>query len=159
MRAFDRALFVLSFVLAGFFAQEVFAKDWKGVTPGKTSREQVLEKFGKPTKEFSRGGRLSDGVNYKGDQAIEGSLEANFFFNKHGVLFRIDVFPAREITRAQVVRIFGKDYVERVTRTEHTLFNYFKVGMVVFFEKDADIVLTFVFTEAPTGRKGGDKAR
>ncbi len=135
------------------------AKSWKGVTPGKTTRKQVIEKFGEPSKEFSRGGKLSDGINYKGDEAIEGALETNFFFNKHGISFRIDVFPAREITRAQVKRIFGKNYVERVTRSEHIFFNYTKVGMLVFFEKDANLVLTFVFTEPETGSKGGGGTR
>lgn len=135
------------------------AKAWKGVTPGKTTRKQVVDKFGEPTKEFSRGGKLSDGINYKGDEAIEGALEANFFFNKHDILFRIDVFPTRKISRAQVINIFGKKYVERVTRSEHTFFNYTKVGMLVFFEKEADLVLTFVFTEPAKGSRGGDGSR
>ena len=130
------------------------AKEWKGAVPGKTSRDEVIGKFGEPTREFSKGGKLSDGLNYQGDAAIEGSLETNFYFDKHGVLFRIDVFPVREITRAQVERIFGKEYVERVTKKGNTFFNYAREGMVVFFEKEHDRVASFMFVTPPSASRG-----
>ncbi|MBW1809676.1 MAG: hypothetical protein JRJ87_15885 [Deltaproteobacteria bacterium] len=138
-------------------AFSVSAKGWKGMVPGKANRKQVIEKFGEPSKEFSKGGKLSNALNYQGDEAIEGALEVNMFFDKHDVLFRIDVFPSREVNLEQVKRIFGKDYLERITKKGFTFFNYWRVGMVVFFEKDEDVVHSFMFTEPQTGSKGGKK--
>lgn len=129
------------------------AKGWKGALPGTTTRDEVIAEFGDPSREFSRGGKLSDGLNYQGDAAIEGSLEANFYFDKHGVLFRIDVFPARAITRSQIERIFGKNYVERVTKNGNSFLNYRDDGMVVFFEQEHDRVASFMFvTPSPPNR-------
>ncbi len=133
------------------------AKGWKGALPGVSTRKQVVEKFGEPFKDFSRGGKLSNALSYQGDQTIEGSLEANFYFDKTDVLFRIDVFPAREITEKQVKRIFGKKYVERVTKKGFTFFDYYQLGMVVFFDKDSGFVKTFMFTEPEQPGKGGGK--
>jgi len=149
----------LAGLLALLLSSSVTAKSWPpkdGVTPGETSRDEVIAKFGEPTRTFSKGGRLSDGINYQGEEAIAGSLEANFYFDKHGILSRIDVFPAREITREQVVKIYGKKFQERVTKTGHTFFNYWRVGMIVFFEKEEDKVLSFMFTQAQS-KAGGQK--
>jgi hypothetical protein len=145
-------VFSLVFLLA---VSGAAAKEWKGAVPGKTTRAKVIEKFGEPYKEFSKGGKLSNALNYQGDQAIEGALEVNFYFDKHDVLFRIDVFPTREITREQVTRIFGKDFHEQVTKKGHKIFNYLDVGMVIFFEKEKDQVHSFMFTTPKTGSKRG----
>ncbi len=133
------------------------AKGWKGALPGVTIRKQVVEKFGKPFKDFSRGGKLSNALSYQGDQTIEGSLEANFYFDKNDVLFRIDVFPAREITVKQIEHIFGKKYIERVTKKGYTFFDYYQLGMVVFFDKDDGFVKSFMFTEPQQPVKRGGK--
>jgi hypothetical protein len=148
--------FVVSALLL-LLAFSASAKGWKGIEPGKATRKQVIEKFGEPSKEFSKGGKLSNAMNYQGDEAIEGALEVNMFFDKNDVLFRIDVFPSREVNLAQVKRIFGKDYQERITKKGFTFFNYWRVGMVVFFEKDEDVVHSFMFTEPQTGSTGGKK--
>lgn len=123
------------------------AKQWKGAIPGRTTRQQVIDKFGPPFKEFSKGGKLSNGLSYQGDQAIEGALEADFYFDKSDVLFRIDVFPARRITIDQVKRIFGKRYLERVSGKGYKYFVFPEPGMVVFFEKDGKLVRSFTFIE------------
>jgi len=133
------------------------AKGWKGALPGVTTRKQVVEKFGKPFKDFSRGGKLSNALSYQGDQTIEGSLEADFYFDKNDVLFRVDVFPAREVTVKQIKRIFGKKYIERVTKKGFTFFDYNQLGMVVFFDKDDGFVKSFMFTEPEQPAKHGGK--
>ena len=93
-----------------------WAKAFKGMAPGKTTKQKVIDKFGVPSREFSKGGKLSDGIRYDGDETIEGTLEANFYFDKRGVLFRIDVIPARELNRAQVIKVYGKDHQEGTAR-------------------------------------------
>jgi hypothetical protein len=146
-------VFLMMFGVMFLLSSSVLAKPWKGTVPGKTSRAQVVRKFGKPTKEFSKGGNLSDGINYQGDAAIEGSLETNFYFDKKGILFRIDVFPSKTITKADIIRVYGKGYVERVTDKGFVFFNYWREGMVIFFGKDSEKVHSVMFIEPTTGSK------
>ncbi|MBN2493879.1 MAG: hypothetical protein JXR96_04740 [Deltaproteobacteria bacterium] len=133
-------------LLACLWPAELAAKSWKGLTPGVTTRTQVINKYGEPSKSFSKGGKLSDGLNYQGEEAIEGALETNFYFDKHEVLFRIDIFPAREINAKDVERIFGADYTKKQTKRGHIFFHYAKDGMIVFFSKDSDKVHSFIYT-------------
>ena len=146
-------VFLLMFGVFFLISSGVMAKQWKGCVPGKTSRAQVTRKFGKPTKEFSKGGKLSDGINYQGDAAIEGSLETNLYFNKKGILFRIDVFPSKEIVKADIIRVYGKSYAERVTGKGFVFFNYWREGMVIFFGKDGEKVHSVMFIEPTSGSK------
>jgi hypothetical protein len=148
-------VFLMMFGMMLLVSSSVMAKPWKGCVPGKTSRSQVLRKFGKPTKEFSKGGKLSDGVNYQGDAAIEGSLETNFYFNKKGILFRIDVFPSKEITKADIIRVYGKSYAERRTEKGFVFFNYWREGMVIFFGQDSEKVHSVMFIEPTSGSRKG----
>lgn len=129
-----------------------FGKAWKGAEPGVFTKVAVIKKFGKPTRDFTKGGKLSNGINYKGKQAIEGAREANFFFDANQVLFRIDVFPSRMISREDIVRIFGDKYVERTAKSGHTVYIYIHEGMMVTFDKDKDTVASFRFTEAMQGK-------
>lgn len=146
-------VFLMMFGMAFLLSSSLMAKQWKGTVPGKTSRQQVIRKFGKPTKEFSKGGKLSDGINYQGDAAIEGSLETNFYFDKKGILVRIDVFPSKEIMKADIIRVYGKSYAERRTEKGFVFFNYWREGMVIFFGKDTDKVHSVMFIEPTTGSK------
>lgn len=129
------------------------AKEWKGMHPGKTTKSQVLDKFGAPTKEFSKGGKLSDGVRYEGDEAIEGALQADFFFDINEKLFRMDIVPARELTRKQVARVYGKDYLEGTTKKGLKYIRYGKKGLTVFFEQDSNKVMIFLFTRGTSDQK------
>jgi hypothetical protein len=125
------------------------------MTPGKTTRSQVIEKWGEPTKSFSKGGKLSDGLSYQGSQGIKGTLEVDFFFDKHGVLFRIDVFPTLKLKPEDIARVYGKEYTERVTKAGHSYYDYVKEGLVVFFDKDTLEVISFLFTTpAPSKTEG-----
>jgi hypothetical protein len=138
----------LAWMLSLAFCATLAAKEWKGATPGETKRPAVLEKFGKPTREFSGGGKLSDGLNYKNQQRIKGSKEANFYFDKNGVLFRIDVFPAQDIDRKKIEETYGKGFQERVTPKGFPFFLYEKDGLAVFFDKDGQKVLSVSFSAA-----------
>jgi hypothetical protein len=129
-----------------FAASSAWAKPWKGMVPGKTTREKVIDKFGDPSQEFSKGGKLSDGLKYEDEEAIEGSLETNFYFDRHGLLFRIDVYPARQLSRAQIERVYGKDHRQGKTSRGTTYLRYDGKGLTIFFEQDADRVRVFTFT-------------
>ena len=128
------------------WASALSAKEWKGAVPGETKRVEVIEKFGKPTREFSKSGKLSDGLNYKNERRVKGTKESNFYFDKNGILFRIDVFPAQDIDRKKVEETYGKGFQERVTPSGHPFLLYAKDGLAVFFDKDGKKVLSVTFT-------------
>jgi len=121
------------------------------MVPGQTPREKVIDKFGAPTKSFTQGGELSDGLSYQGDQAIAGTTEANFFFDRDGKLFRIDVYPEREVTAAQVEKIYGKDHDKKRLPSGVFVFEYVKAGLIVFFQPDGK-ARVFQFSAAPQPR-------
>lgn len=127
------------------------AKPWKAAVPGETSRSRIIDKFGAPTREISKGGKLSDGLRYEDEQAIEGALQADFYFDKDRKLWRIDVIPARELSREQVIRVYGKDYREGTIDSGLRYLQYKASGLTVFFEKEADRAKVFLFTAADTG--------
>jgi hypothetical protein len=129
-------------------APAAWGKAWKGMEPGKTTKEQVVDKFGAPTKAFTQGGELSDGLSFQGDQAIAGTTEANFFFDKDEVLFRIDVYPEREVTPAQVQKIYGQDFERRRLPSGVLVLVYPKAGLSVFFKADGKAHI-FQFTPEP----------
>ncbi len=138
-------------------ASPVQAKSWMGTTPGITTRTQVINNFGKATKVFSKGGKLSDGLNYQGDEAIKGALGTNFYFDKYEVLSHIDVFPAKEISFKEILNIFGKDFKKMQTKKGHILLHYAVDGMVVFFDKSGNKVHSFKFMKGVEKKKAPEK--
>lgn len=126
--------------------------------PGKSTRDEVVDKFGAPTKAFSQGGELSDGLSYQADQAIEGAIEANFFFDKRGVLFRIDVYPEREIDQATAERIYGAGHQTKRTSQGVVVFLYPDEGLTIFFHKDTGKAQVFQFTARPGPKPSGGSA-
>ncbi|MBW2700657.1 MAG: hypothetical protein JRF33_07530 [Deltaproteobacteria bacterium] len=138
-------------------AGTVQAKSWMGTTPGITTRTQVINNFGKATKVFSKGGKLSDGLNYQGDEAIKGALGTNFYFDKYEVLSHIDVFPAKEISFKEILNIFGKDFKKMQTKKGHILLHYAVDGMVVFFDKSGNKVHSFKFMKGVEKKKTIEK--
>lgn len=123
------------------------SRGWMGFVPGKSSRSDVLAKLGNPSREFSGGGKLSDGLNYKDKQRISGTKESNFYFDKNGTLFRIDVFPALAINRRKIEEIFGSGYQQRMTPKGYSFLLYSDRSIAIFFDKDETQVLTVSFTK------------
>ncbi|HOX46635.1 MAG TPA: hypothetical protein PK668_23750 [Myxococcota bacterium] len=151
-----RARYATSLAITGIIAllaqsPPARAKAWKGMEPGKTTKEQVIDKFGAPTKAFTQGGELSDGLSFQGDQAIAGTTEANFFFDKAEVLFRIDVYPEREVSAAQVRKIYGPDCEQKRLAGGLSVLVYPKAGLSVFFNPDGKAHI-FQFTPEPKAK-------
>lgn len=120
------------------------AETWNGIAPGTSTQKDVVKRFGKPTKQLMEKGRQV--YSYQGAQAIKGTKQANFYFNKKGVVEEIHVFPKAVVPADVVQSTFGKGFVKRLTDDFHTYYWYGKLGLVVFLNSDAKTVYSFIYT-------------
>lgn len=149
-----RPLVTLCVVLA---AASAFAKPWNGITPGKSKKADVVEKFGQPSKLVNAGGR--EVYAYLKEKAIKGTVQAQFKVDPAtGVVDRIDVFPAVEVNRTDVVDSYGKECPEKppsgpdapacfLKRTDgrRVYYLYANLGLAIFFKEDSDQVQSMTF--------------
>lgn len=123
------------------------AKSWHGLAPGASSKNDVVKKFGSPTRELTMTPRYDSGLVYQGKAAQEhGAEEAQFLFDAQGKLTEIYVFPAVALRRDDVIKAYGTAYEERRTDNFQLYFQYRAEGFVVFFEKDNESVYQLQFT-------------
>ena len=127
------------------------ARDWNGVSPGKTTSQAVQKRFGTPTQTKKKGETTI--LSYSGEQAIEGTRQTNFYVAPSGVVEEIHVFPKARIDLETVRNTFGKRYVKRMTDTFRTYLYYEGQGLVVFLDEAGTAVYSIVFTKA-TGGEG-----
>lgn len=144
---------VFALVLAA--ALPSFAKPWQGITPGKSKKADVVEKFGAPSKQVNAGGR--EVYAYLKEKAIQGTLQAQFKVDPGtGVVDRIDVFPSVEVKRSDVVdsyggecpekpRADGPDCFQKRTDGKRVYYLYQSLGLAVFFRENSDLVQSMTF--------------
>ncbi len=134
----------------------VLAKPWNGITPGVSTRDDVVKKFGDPSKVVSAGGR--DVLAYQKGKLIKGTTQAQFRVEqKTGVVERIDVFPAPVLTIEDIATAYGPActaeapetpekpcYLKREDQTKSYVV-YVRLGLAVFFKPDGKTVDTFAF--------------
>lgn len=131
------------------------AKPWNGVTPGKSKKVDVIEKFGTPSKQVNAGGR--EVFAYLKDKAIKGTVQAQFKIDPGtGLVERIDVFPAVEITRNDIVDSYGPEcggkepadappcFLKR-TDGKRVYYLYNRLGLAIFFKEDSQQVMSMAF--------------
>src|SRR5207248_11711027 len=83
-----RLLFAALLVLTPTVAS---ARAWHGLTPGLSTKSDVLKKFGSPTRKLPMTARYGGGLVYQAKESQEfGADEAQFFFDEKGKL--ADVF-------------------------------------------------------------------
>lgn len=125
------------------------AKSWHGLVPGTSSKNDVVRKFGSPTRELPLTPRYDSGLVFQGKAANEhGAEEAQFFFDGQGKLTEIYVFPAVALRRDDVIKAYGTAYEERRTDDFRLYFQYRAEGFIVFFDKDNESVYQLQFTPA-----------
>ncbi len=110
------------------------AKAWQGITPGHSSRADVVARFGEPSTQGRFGGRTV--MVYKGDQAITGTRQAQFFPREDGVIQEIMVFPSAALEREAVEGTYGKASHKSFTDEFQPAWVYRSLGVTVFFGKD-----------------------
>jgi hypothetical protein len=149
-----RALPVL---LVGLLVPAVtHARAWNGIEPGVTTRDEVVKKFGPPTKTLSVEGHQV--LAYTGTSAIKGTSQAQFRVDPtSGLVERIDVFPGPVVDRETVESSYGPPcptsgapapgncFQKRLTEDFRTYYFYPRLGLAVFFDEEGDKVQSFVF--------------
>lgn len=143
-----------------FAASLCFAKPWHGLDPGRSTRAEVIQAFGTPSKTMLQ----QDGVEvlgYYGPKAVKGTTQAQFKIAPNTQLIvRIDVFPSASISRDQIETSYGPEcpagilpedpcFVRKSTGDKRTYYHYVRLGLAVFFQKDGETVQSMVFTAQP----------
>lgn len=131
-----------------------FAKAWNGIDPGISHGDDVLKKFGEPTKTVENNGTRI--FAYFGKEAIKGTTQTQFRVDPNKVVERIDVFPGPVVDKDAVEATYGPlcpasgqssqpCYVKKLTDDFRTYFLYAKLGLAVFFNDDGKTVQSFIF--------------
>src|SRR6266511_806983 len=82
------------------------ARAWKGINPGATTQAEVVEKFGEPTTKTKRTGRTV--LAYYGEQALEGTRQAQFHVDAQGVIVEITIFLTAQLDPESIEGTYGK---------------------------------------------------
>jgi hypothetical protein len=134
---------VLLLVLAGAFPGGAHARAWKGITPGATTQAEVVEKFGEPTTKTKRTGRTV--LAYYGEQALEGTRQAQFHVDPQGVVVEITIFLTAQLDAESIEGTYGKPPQRTfVEDTFQKVWLYPTQGVTVYFNKEGNVeALTF----------------
>ncbi len=113
------------------------AKAWHGVTPGHTTRAEVVARFGEPSTHGKLGDRTA--LVYKGDQALPGTRQAQFFTREDGVVVEITVFPTAQLDRESIEGTYGKGAQKTFTDEFRPVWLYRSLGVTVYFGKEGSV--------------------
>ncbi len=137
-------------------AAPVVAKPWQGIEPGQSKREQVLKKFGEPSRVVTAEGK--EIIAYFDQKAIKGTKQVQFKVDPGTQLVeRIDVFPGPVIDKESVESTYGAAcpagkappspcYQKKLTDDFRTYLLYPRLGLAVFLNEDGKTVHSFIFT-------------
>jgi len=124
------------------------AKAWQGVQPGQSTRADVVARFGEPSTHGKLGDRLA--LVYKGDQALAGTRQAQFFTREDGLVLEITVFPTTQLDKDSVEGTYGKGAQKSFTDDFRPVWIYKAAGITVFFGKEGSVeAISFKPGEAP----------
>src|SRR6266540_3986294 len=136
------------------------ARAWKGINPGVTTQAEVIEKFGEPTTKTKRTGRTV--LAYYGEQALEGTRQAQFHVDPQGVILEITIFLTAQLDAESIEGTYGKPPQRTfVEDTFQKVWLYPQAGVTVYFNKEGNVeALTFgPGTKGQAKASGGDKER
>ena len=134
---------ILLLALAVAFPDGANARAWKGITPGATTQAEVVEKFGEPTTKTKRTGRTV--LAYYGEQALEGTRQAQFHVDPQGVVVEITIFLTAQLDAESIEGTYGKPPQRTfVEDTFQKVWLYPTQGVTVYFNKEGNVeALTF----------------
>src|SRR5512139_2810 len=119
------------------------ARPWKGVNPGASTQQEVVERFGEPTTRTKRTGRTV--LAYYGEQALEGTRQAQFHVDGQGLVSEITIFLTAQLDQDSIEGTYGKPPQRTfVEDTFQKVWVYPQQGVTVYFGKDGFVeALTF----------------
>ena len=142
-----RLLLALALTVAGAFPGAASARGWQGVTPGATTESEVAARFGPPSTQGKVSGRTA--LVYKGDQAIPGTRQAQFFARDDGVVVEVVVFPVNQLDKDTVEGTYGKPSQKAFTDDFRTVWMFKPSGITVYFGKEGTVdAISFKAPEA-----------
>ena len=135
-------------------AAPALARPWRGITPGRSTRGDVVKAFGDPSTTLTVKNR--EVLAYFATQAIKGTSQVQFKLKpRSAVVERIDVFPGPVIDRATVEASYGPRcatprapgpcFTSTLTDDAQIVFRYASLSLAIFFKDDANTVQSFVF--------------
>ena len=135
------------------------AKAWSGIEPGVSRRDDVVKRFGPPSKTLTVSGK--EVLAYTDGSAMKGTSQAQFRVDPAtGLVERIDVFPSTVVDHETVEATFGPIcpkpgapqpaacFQKKLTDDFRTYYVYARLGLAVFFDEQDDRVQSFVYTAA-----------
>ena len=134
---------VLLLALAIALPRAASARAWKGINPGVTTQAEVVEKFGEPTTKTKRTGRTV--LAYYGEQALEGTRQAQFHVDPQGVVVEITINLTSQLDAESIEGTYGKPPQRTfVEDTIQKVWLYPTQGVTVYFNKEGNVeALTF----------------
>jgi hypothetical protein len=154
MRLAPLAFLVAFLALAPSLAS---ARPWRGVTPGQTTQSEVIERFGDPTKRTKVASRLV--LAYYGEQALEGTKQAQFHVDASGVVVEVTVFVTEPLDADSVEGTYGKPPQKTfVEDTFQKAWVYPQQGVTVYFSKENQVVAISYTAGKPAPARSGDAA-
>ncbi len=119
------------------------ARAWKGITPGTSTQQEVAERFGEPTTKTKRAARTV--LAYYGEQALEGTRQAQFHVDEKGVVVEITIFLTAHLDQESIEGTYGKPPQRTfVEDTFQKVWVYPQQGVTVYFGKEGNVeALTF----------------
>lgn len=125
-------------LLASLLPVATDARPWKGVTPGTSTIQEVLDKFGEPTTRTKRPGRTV--LAYYGDQALEGTRQAQFHLDGQNVVVEITIFLTAQLDAESIEGTYGKPPQRTfVEDTFQKVWVYPQAGVTVYFGKEGNV--------------------
>ncbi|WP_257454341.1 hypothetical protein [Archangium lipolyticum] len=121
------------------------AAEWNGAEPGITRTQELLQRFGKPARRSQKGGQLL--LDYRGRTLPRDTRGVRFHVDpERELLQRIEVFPRKPPTRAELEETFGPACVDearseapcyqvRATPDNQLSFHYPTLGVEVIFQR------------------------
>lgn len=143
----------LAFLLVCLLPGLASARAWKGINPGASTQQEVVDRFGEPTTKTKRPGRII--LAYYGEQALEGTRQAQFHLDDKGLVLEITIFLTAQLDQDSIEGTYGKPPQRTfVEDTFQKVWVYPQAGVTVYFGKDGNVeALTF-----GPGAKGPQKA-
>ncbi len=129
-----RQLLLATLVALTLLPSIASAKAWQGISPGASTIDEVVNKFGEPTSRTRRSTRTV--LAYLGEQALPGTKQTQFHAREDGVILEITVFLATQLEKESIEGTYGRSPRKTFTDDFLPVWLYEADGVTVYFTKD-----------------------